>query len=168
MAAVTSDWLRDFRLLLWIHLTEFTDTLTGRKISKSSSKFVFFGPIRKARWSSWPLIGCGIFHFSSEPLNGIQRFFFNIYYGQYICISTSPLKKLNRIQRNVTGSKISTSFTKFVLFWWIGNTRWSPLPLIDRDIFDFSSKNAEQNSLQPDRKQYLSVLYLVCIFRPTR
>ena len=31
--------------------------------------------------------------------------------------STSPLKLLNRVQRNLTGSKISTSSTKFVFFW---------------------------------------------------
>ena len=31
--------------------------------------------------------------------------------------STSPLKLLNGIQRNQTGSQISTSSTKFVLAW---------------------------------------------------
>ena len=32
----------------------------------SSTKFVFFGPIGKTRWPSWPLIGWDIFDFSSE------------------------------------------------------------------------------------------------------
>ena len=32
----------------------------------SSTKFVFFGPIRKTRWPPWPLIGWDIFDFSSE------------------------------------------------------------------------------------------------------
>ena len=31
-----------------------------------STKFVFFGPIRKTRWPPWPLIGWDIFDFSSE------------------------------------------------------------------------------------------------------
>ena len=38
----------------------------GSKISTSSTKFVFFGPIGKTRWPPWPLIGWDIFDFSSE------------------------------------------------------------------------------------------------------
>ena len=40
--------------------------LTGNKISISSTKFVFFGLIKKTRWVPWPLIGRDIFDFSSE------------------------------------------------------------------------------------------------------
>ena len=40
--------------------------LIGSKISTSSTKFVFFGPIGKTRWPPWPLIGWDIFDFSSE------------------------------------------------------------------------------------------------------
>ena len=40
--------------------------LIGSKISMSSTKFVFFGPIGKTRWPPWPLIGWDIFDFSSE------------------------------------------------------------------------------------------------------
>ena len=40
--------------------------MTGSKISMSSTKSVFFRPIRKTRWPSWPLIGWDIFNFSSE------------------------------------------------------------------------------------------------------
>ena len=40
--------------------------LTGSKISTSSTKIVFFGPIRKTRWPPWPLIGWDIFDFSTE------------------------------------------------------------------------------------------------------
>ena len=39
--------------------------LRGSKILISSTIFVFFGPIRKPRWPSWPLIGWYIFDFSS-------------------------------------------------------------------------------------------------------
>ena len=53
--------------------------------------------------------------------------------------STSSLKPLNGIQRNLTGSKISTSSTKFVFFEPIGKRRWPLWLLIGWDIFDFSS-----------------------------
>ena len=39
---------------------------TRSKISTSSTKFVFFGPIGKTRWPPWHLIGWDIFDFSSE------------------------------------------------------------------------------------------------------
>ena len=81
---------------------------------------------------------------------------------------TSPLKLLNRIQRNLTGSKISTSSTKFVFFGPIGKTRWPPRALIGWDTFDFFSKTAEGNSIKLDRKQDLNVLYQVCVFRADR
>ena len=82
--------------------------------------------------------------------------------------STSPLKRLNGIQRNLTGSKISTSSTKFVFFGPIVKTRWPPWPLIGWDIFNFSSESAERNSTKLDRKQDLNVLYQVCVFRADR
>ena len=65
MAALASDCLKHFRLLLWNHWTKFKRK-TGRKISTSSTKFVIFGPIGKTRWPPWLLIGRDIFDFSSE------------------------------------------------------------------------------------------------------
>ena len=82
--------------------------------------------------------------------------------------STSPLKRLYGIQRNLTGSKISTSSTKFVFSGPIGKTRWRPWPLIGWDIFDFSSETAEGNSTKLDRKQDLNILYQVCVFQADR
>ena len=70
--------------------------------------------------------------------------------------STSPLKLLNGIERNMTGSKISTSSTKFVFFELIRKTRWSPWPLIGWDIFDFSSETIEWNWTKLYRKQEIS------------
>ena len=210
--------------------------LTGSKISTSSTKFVFFGPIGKTRWPPLPLIGWDIFDFSSETaernstkldrkqdLNIVYqvcvfradrknkmaalasdwlRHFRLLLWNHWtelnetwqvarsqcrlpsLCFSgrsekqdgrpglwlaetflTSPLKPLNGIQRNLTGSKISTSSTKFVFFGPIGKTRWPPWPLIGWDIFDFSSETAEWNSTKLDRKQDLNVVYQVCIFR---
>ena len=46
---------------------------------------------------------------------------------------------------------------------WAKN-RWQPWLLIGRDIFDFSSETASQNSTKLDRKEDLNVLYQLCIF----
>ena len=97
--------------------------LIGSKISMSSTKFVFLGPIGKTIWSLWSLIGWDI---------STSR--------------SSPLKPLKGIQRNFTGSKISMSSTRFLFFRPIGKTRWPPWPLIGWDIFDFSSETAERNA----------------------
>ena len=174
--------------------------LTGSKISTSSTKFVFFGPIGKTRWPPWPLIGWDIFDFSSETAeqnstklqvcvsradrnykmaalasDWLRHFRlllwkcwteFNEFWQEArsqrplpsLCFSgrsekqdgrpglwlaeifsTSPLKPLNRIQRNLIGSKISTSSTKFVFCGPIGKIRWPPWSLIGWDIFNFSS-----------------------------
>ena len=287
MAALASDWLRHFRLLLWNRWTEFNKTwqgarsqrplpslcfsgrsekqdgrpglwlaetfstsplkllngiqrnLIGSKISTSSTKFVFFGPIRKTRWPPWPLIGWDIFNFFSETAERnstklYRKVDLNVLYQ--VCVfradqknkmaalasdwlrhfrlllwnrwrefnetwqearsqrplpslcfsgrsekqdgrpglwlaetfSTSSLKPLKGIQRNLTGSKISTSSTKFVFFGLIEKTRWPPWPLIGRGIFDFSSETAERNSTKLDRKQDHNVLYQVCVFRADR
>ena len=66
----------------------------------SSTTFVFFGPIGKTRWPPWPLIGWDIFDFSSVTAD--------------------------KIQLNLTGSKISTSYSTYVFFGLIGKTRWPP------------------------------------------
>ena len=209
--------------------------LTESKISTSSTKFVFFGPIGKTRWPPWPLIGGDIFDFSSETdeqnsmkldrkqdLNVLYqvcvfradrknkmaalasdwlRQFRLLFWNRWtefnetwqearsnrplpsLCFSglsekqdgrpgfwlaetfsTSPLKPLNRIQRNLTGSKISKSSTKFVCLGPIGKTRWPPWPLIGWDIFDFSSETAEKKSTKLDTKQDLNVLYQVYVY----
>ena len=287
MAALASDWLRHFRLLLCNRWMEFNETwqearsqrplpslcfsggsekqdgrpglwlaetfltsplkplngiqrnLTGSKISTSSTKFVFFGPIGKTRWPPWPLIGWDIFDFSSETAERNsskldRKQDLNILYqvcvfqadrknkkaalasdwlrhfrlllwnrwtefnessqearSQYplpsLCFSgrsekqdgrpglwlaetfsTSPLKPLNGIQRNLTGSKISTSSTKFVFFGPIGKRRWPPWPLIGWDIFNFSSETVKRNLSKLDKKQDLNVLYQICVFRADR
>ena len=284
MAALASDWLRHFRLLLWNRWTEFNETwqearsqrplpslwfsgwsekqdgrpglwlvktiltsplkplnriqqnLIGGKISKPSTKFVFFRPIGKTRWP--PLASDWLRHFrllcrnrwtqfkeswqearSQPPLPSLcfsdrsekqdgrlasdwMRYFglllwncwmeFNKTWQESrskrpqpsLCFSgrsekqdgrpglwlaetfsTSSLKPLNRIQRNLTGSKISTPSTKFVFFGPIWKTRWPPWPLIGWDIFDFSSETAERNSTKLDRKHDLNALYQVCVFQ---
>ena len=213
--------------------------LIGSKISRLSTKFVFFGPIGKTKWPPWPLIGWDIFDFSEETAewnstkldrkqdikalyqvcvfsggsenkmaalaSDLLRHFrlllcnrwteFNETWQEArsqgplpsLCFSgrsekqdgrpgfwlaetfsTSPLKHLNGIQQNLTGSKISRPSTKFVFFGRIGKTRWLPWPLIGWDIFDFSSSTAERNSTKLDSKQDLNALYQVCVFRADR
>ena len=186
MAAPASDCLRHFRLLLWNRWTE--QNLTKSKISSSSAKFVFFGPIGKTKWPPRRLISWDI--------------------------STSPLKPLNGINRNLTESKISASssmevyvlgvdrkikmasrhligwqFFRLILWnrWTEFNETWQEarsqrlLPSLcfsgrsdkqvrrpgisfDWDIFDFSYETAERILTKLDRKQDLNVLYKVCIF----
>ena len=157
-------------------------------ISTSSTKFEFFGAIGKTRWQPWPLIGWDIFDISktaeqnSTKLDRKQ----NLNVPYQVCVfgadrkskmaalwlaqtfSTSALKRLNGIQRNLTGSKISMSFTKFVFFRAVENTRWLPWPLICWDIFEFFSKTAERNSTKLYRKQVLNAFYQVRVFQADR
>ena len=111
-------------------LSEIQRNLTGSKISTSSTKFVFFGQIAKTRWPPQTLIGWDIFDFFSETTERNSTNFdrkqdLNALYP--VCIfrayrknkmaalafnwlrhfSTFPLKTLNGIQQNLTGSKIS-------------------------------------------------------------
>ena len=142
MAALASDWLRHFRLLLWNRRTEFNETWQEARSQRPLPILCFSG--------------------RSEKQDGSPGLWLTETF------STSPLKLQNGIQRNLTGSKISTPSTKFVFFGPIRKTRWPPWPLIGWDIFDFSSETAEWNSTKLDRKQDLNALYQVCVSRADR
>ena len=142
MAALASDWLRHFRLLLWNRWTEFNEISQEARSQRPLPSLCFSGRSEKQ---------------DGRPGLWLAETF-----------STSPLKPLNEIQRNLAGSKISRPSTKFMSFWPIGKTRWPPWPLIGRDILDFSSETAEPNSKKLDRKQDLKALYQVCVFRADR
>ena len=139
MAVLASDWLRHFRLLLWNRSTEFNETWQVARSQRPLPILCFSGRSEKQ---------------DGRPGLWLAETF-----------STSPLKRPNRIQPNLIGSKISTSSTKFVFFGPIGKTRWPPWPLIGWDIFDFSSETAQRNSTKLDRKQDLNVVYQVCVCR---
>ena len=135
-------WLRHFQLLLWNHSTEFNKTWQEARSQCPLPSLCFSGRLEQQ---------------DARPGLWLAETFL-----------TSILKPLNGIQRNLTWSKISTSFTEFVFFGPIGKTRWLPWPLIGWDIFDFSSETTEQNSTKHDRKQDLNVLYQVFVFRTNR
>ena len=90
MAALPSDWLRHFRLFLWNCWMEFTKTW------------------QEAR-SQCPLPSLS-FSCQSEKQDGCPGFWL------VETFLTSPMKPLNGFQCNLTGSKISTSSTKFCPF----------------------------------------------------
>ena len=157
MAALACDWLRHFRLLLWNRWTEFNETWLEAR-SLLWNRWTEFNKTWQEARSQCPLPSL-CFSGRTDKQDGRP--------GLWLAetFSTSPLKPLNGIQRNLTGSKISMSSTKFVFFVPVGKTRWLPWPLIGRDIFDFSSETAEWNSTKLDRKQDLHILYQVCVFR---
>ena len=64
-AALASDWLWNFRLLLWNRWTEFNETCQEAMIQRPLPSFCFFGPIGKTRWPPRPLIGWSSFDFFS-------------------------------------------------------------------------------------------------------
>ena len=142
MAALASDWLRHFRLLIWNRWTEFNETWQEARSQHPLPSLCFLG--RSIKQDDRP-----------------GRWFAETF-------STSVLKPSSGIQRNLTGSKIKASSTKFVFFGQIGKTRWPLRPLIGWDIFDFSSETAERNSTKLKRKQDLNDLYQVCVFRADR
>ena len=190
MAALASDWLIHFRLLLWNRWTEFNETWQEERSQRPLPSLRFwadrknnmaalasdwlrhflpllwnprseFNETWQEAWSQCPLPGL-CFSGRSEKQYGrpalwlAERF------------PTSSLKLLNGIQRYLTGSKISTSSTKFEFFGPIRKTRWPPWPLIDWGIFDFTPETTEWNSTKLDRKQDLNVLYQICVFRADR
>ena len=131
-----------FWLLLWNRWTEFNETWQKARSQRPLPSLCFFSRSEKQ---------------DGRPSLWLAETF-----------STSSLKPSNGIQRNLTGSKISTPSTKFVFFGPIGKTRWPPWPLIGWDIVDFFSETAEGNSTKLDRKQDLKALYQVCVFRVDR
>ena len=134
--------LSHFWLLLWNRWTEFNETWQKARSQHPLPSLCFSGRSEKQ---------------DGRPGLWLAETF-----------STSSLKPRNRIQRNLTGSKISMPSTKIVFFGPIRKTRWPPWPLIGWDIFDFSSETAEGNSMKLDRKQDLNALYQVCVFRADR
>ena len=146
-----------------------------------STKFVFFGPIRKTRWPPWPLIGWDIFDFSSETAkrNSMKldrKEDLNALYQVCVFRADRKIKMAALASDWLRHFRLLlwnrwTEFKEtwqFVFFGLIGKTRWPPWPLIGWDIYDFSSETTERNSTKLDRKQDHNALYQVCVFRADR
>ena len=101
MADLASDWLRHFRLLLWNHWTEFKETCQEARSQRPLPRLCFSDRSEK--------------QYGRPGLWLAEAF------------STSPLKPLNGIERNLIGSKISTSSTTFVFFGPIGKNKMAAL-----------------------------------------
>ena len=101
MAALTSDWLRHF-WLLWIRLTEFNETWQVARSQRLLLSLCFSGRSEKQ---------------DGHPGLWLAETFL------------TSLKPLNGIQRNLTGSKISTSSTKFMFFVSISTQKLPPWPI---------------------------------------
>ena len=102
MAALASDWLRHFRLLLWNRWPEFNETWQEARSQHPLPSLCFSGRSEKQ---------------DGRPGLWLAETF-----------STS-LKPLNGIQRNLTGSKISTSSSEFVFFGPISKQKCPPWPI---------------------------------------
>ena len=100
MAALASDWLRHFGLLLWNCWTELNETWHEARSQRPLPSLCFSGRLEKQD-------GC--------PGLWLAETF-----------STSPLKPLNRIEQNLIGSKISTSSTRLMFFGQIGKQDGRP------------------------------------------
>ena len=177
MSVLASDWLRQFRLLLWNRWTEFNETLQEARSQRSFQSLSF--SCRSEKQDCCPGLWLAeIFSTSLKPLNGFQR--------------------------NLTWSKISTSSTKFVFFGPISKQKgppWSiplwhvilrcticgnlgllfssPEPKVLVSYYhSASSVRHKLSRFRPlfwnhytqfnDRKQDLSALYQVWVFRANR
>ena len=73
MAALASDLLRHFWLLLCNRWTEFNETWQEATSQRPLPSLCFFGPIGKTRWPPWPLIGWNIFDLLCETAERNSR-----------------------------------------------------------------------------------------------
>ena len=165
--------------------------LIGIKISTSSTKFVFFGPIGKTRWPHLPLIGWDIFDFFSETAERKSKkldrkqdlnFLYQVCVyradrqNKMTALAFDWLSHFRLLLRNYwtefnetwQEARSQRPLPSLCFIGLIGKTRWRPWSLIFWDIFDFFSETAERNSMKVDRKQDLNVLYKVCVFRIDR
>ena len=104
--------------------------------SKSSTKFVFLGPILQQRWQTWPLIGWLIFYFSATAKRNSTKF------------DGKQIRVLNALYMYKVWFQADPSIKSPSLIGW--------------DIFNFSFAAAERNLKKLGRKQVLNILYKVC------
>ena len=138
MAALASDWLRHFRLLLWNRWTEFNETWQEARSQRPLPSLCFSGRSEKQDGRPHPLIGWDILDFSVET-------------AERNSTKLDRKQDLNALYQVLCYSG-----------------RSEKQKLIGWDIFDFFSETAEWNSTKLDRNQDLNALYQVCVFRVDR
>ena len=143
MAALASDWLKHFSTSSPQPLNGFWRSLTGRKSSTSSTKFVFYVPIGNPRWPPWPLIGWNIFRLLLR--NRWMNF-------DEVWQDSSPQHPLPSLCFTCR-SEIQDCRPGL----WFAET-----------FFGFFSTTAEWILTKLDRKQFLTALYQFCVFRADR
>ena len=114
--------------------------LTRSKISTSSTKFVFFGPIGKTKWSPWLLIGWDIFDFSETAKRNSTKLDRKIdrYVLYKVCVFRAD-------QINKMAASVSDWLRHFQLLFW---NRWT----------EFNETWQDARSQRP--------LPSLCFFRP--
>ena len=140
MAALASDWLRHLRLLLWNRWTEFNETWQEARTQHPLPSLCFSGRSEKQ---------------DGRPGLWLAETF-----------TTSPLKPLNGIQRNLTASKNPTSSTKFVFFDPISKQKCQPWPIPQKGSTLYSGARYVAlwaSCYAPDR-MVGGILFLFCLF----
>ena len=148
MAALASDWLRYFQLLLRQRSTEFNETWREARSQRPLLSLCFSGRSEKQDGRPGLWLAETFSTSSLKALNGIERNLtgskITMFPTKFVLFGpigkqdgrpgvwlaetflTSSLKPLNGIRRNLTGSKISTCSTKFVFFMPMGQQKLPP------------------------------------------
>ena len=143
MAALASDWLRHFRLLLWNRWAEFNKTWQDARSQCPLPSLCFLGRSEKTTWPSWPLIGWDIFDFSSGMA---ERNSTNFYRKQDLNI-LYPVCVFRADRKNKMAALASDWMRHFRLLLW---NRWT----------EFNKTWQEARSQRPLRS--------LCFFRADR
>ena len=142
MAALASDLLRHFRLLLWNRWTEFNETWQESRSQCPLQSLCFSGRSEKQ---------------DGRPGLWLAETF-----------STSPLKPPNGIQRKLDWKQDLNVHYQVCVF---RANRKNKMAVLASDLlrhFRLLLWNRWQNSTKLDRNQDLNVLYNVCVFRADR
>ena len=185
IAALASDWLRHFRLLLWNHWTEFNETWQEERsqrlllpslcfTDRSENKMAaltsdWLGHFRLLLWNHWiefkeiwkearsqrPLLPSLCFTGRSE--------------NKMAALASNGLRYFSLLlwnrwtEFNETwkGARSQHPLPSLCFSGWSKkkNPSKPPWPLIGWDIFDFSSESTERNLTKLDRKQNLNVFF---------
>ena len=185
MAALASDWLRHFRLLLWNRWTEFSETWQEASSQCLLPRLCFSGKSGKNKMvSDW------LRHFRLLLLNLCKRNSTKLDRKQegnavyQVCVFQVDRKnKMAALaydwlrhfwlllwnhwtEFNDTWQKASSQrpLPSLCFLGWSKKQYGCPGLWLAETYFDFSSETAERNSAKLDRKQDLNVLYQVCVF----